>query len=672
MKFAFRFTIILLTLIGFNSAFCQDAIDSLEQLYITESNKDKQIDLLIELSKTSLSTNFEKSLSYSSAALKKINALEQTDENLQKKSLIENIIGVNYLYMGKYDKSLQHCLASLKIAEEIQDSSRMSASLNNLGLIYGYKNELEKSNDYFLESAKIDEALGNLSSSAISYSNIASSYFGMDDYENGKIYYDKSMEIYKEIGDDDGIASLYLINGRQLEKKKKYKDALKYYDLAISIYESYDNTESLLTSYQYKANLYSKVNKRNEAITFYKKNLELALKLNSAHNISMAYEGLSGVYETMGNMGKALEYYKYHVQWNDTVFNQNSENVIAEMQAKYNYEKEERENKILKQEAAISQLELENNKKRLQSSRIIIFSTIGGAILLLLLAFVLYKQNKLKEETNAKLIEVNNEISEAKLIIEEKNKDITDSIEYAKYIQHAILPKKESVIQCFDDAFLLLMPKDVVSGDFYWFQKYGDYAVIVMADCTGHGVPGGFMSMMGIEMLNQVLGDPSVMQAGQALEEINKRICNNLNKAGSERQQRDGMDLSICIFNRSKNTVQYAGANRPLILIRNGEPELIKPNKYGVGGSLEENKKFTNHEFEVLKGDQFYMFSDGYPDQFGGPKNKKFMRKRFTNILVENAKESMQMQEKNLISEFNNWKGELEQIDDVCVVGVRI
>jgi tetratricopeptide (TPR) repeat protein len=232
-----------------------------------------------------------------------------------------------------------------------------------------------------------------------------------------------------------------LIKGNELYKVDEYKKALKFYDLAESIFKALEAVESLDDVYQYKAQLYNKINERKKAIEYSSKSIDLAKKLNSPYSISLAYLNLSSIYEKSKDMGKALDAYKLYVAWTDSVFNQKSESLITEMQAKYNFEKEERENKILKQEASIAQLEIDNKQKQIESSRIIIISIIGGGVLLILLTFVLYKQNKLKEQTNLQLVKVNNEITEAKQIIEEKNKDITSSIQYAKYIQQAILPR---------------------------------------------------------------------------------------------------------------------------------------------------------------------------------------------------------------------------------------
>ena len=655
-----------------SSVFCQEEVKELQKQLKSEKNQLKRIDLLIELSKTVYYNDFNQSLNYAEKAKELIDIQKPTVELKSKKALATNIIGVCYLNLGKHDKAIENCLQSLNIAEEIKDSVRMGKALNNLGMIYGYKEEYDKSNEYFLQSAALAEQLNDFDGAAISYSNVSASYYDLGDKEKGNLFYDKAMELYKKVNDDYGIASLYLIKGNELRKDKKYKKALKYYDLSESIYQDLDVLESLIDVYHYKAQLYNKVKQTRKALEYSNKSLQLAQELESPHSLSLAYSILSAVFEKAGQYEKALDAYKSYVAWNDTVFNQKSESLITEMQAKYNYEKEERENKILKQKAAIDQLEIENKQKLLETSKIIVISIAVGVLLLALLVFVLYKQNKLKEETNSKLVEVNNEISKAKQIIEEKNNDITSSIEYAKYIQQAILPKKEYINKCFSDTLLLLLPKDVVSGDFYWFQKFGKYSVLVLADCTGHGVPGGFMSMMGVELLNQVLSDPSVLEAGQALEEIDKRIRKNLNHVGSERQQNDGMDMALCIFDTEEKTIQYAGANSPLVFIRDGELERIVPDKFGVGGATEQTKTFKTHQFKVKDNDIFYMYSDGYPDQFGGPKNKKFMRKRLLNLLLEISNSPMEKQKKELLKVFYSWKGDLEQIDDVSIVGVTV
>jgi serine phosphatase RsbU (regulator of sigma subunit) len=572
------------------------------------------------------------------------------------------------LLLANYDESLKNLFISLEISESIKDTSLISNVINNIGALYGDKGELSKSYYYFSRSAELDELSGNLAGAADAYSNLSLYYFADSIYAEGELYYKKAMKIYKEMGEEDKIATLYLSKALEMLNQKKHRKSLKYYDLAISIFLNSNSYGSLATSYVNVSYLYSKIDNQKEAERYGLLALEMAKKLNSPDHIMKAYESLSETNEETGNTRHSLKYLKKYIEWKDTIFNRES----AEAIAKYNFDKEEKENKILKQEAAINLLEMDNNQKVLESSRIVMYSAISGGILLSLLTFLLYNRNKLKQKTNDKLQSANNSLTEAKEVIEEKNKDITASIQYAKYIQQAILPKKETIAESFDDSFLLLLPKDVVSGDFYWFKKINRYSILVLADCTGHGVPGGFMSMMGAEMLNQVVSDPKIMNTGDALAEIDKRIISNLNQVGSKLQQNDGMDIALCVFDLENQILHFSGANRPLIRVRDNELTMIKPNRYGVGGVATINKTFSAIQLDIKKGDSYYMYSDGYPDQFGGEKNKKFMRKRLNNFILEQSSLNMAQQEVNFLKTFHNWKGAMNQIDDVCLIGVKI
>jgi serine phosphatase RsbU (regulator of sigma subunit) len=674
MKPTFTLVFILFIITSFNGAISKTSeIDSLKKLIIVEQRNEEKIDLLNQLFTLQYHSNYENALFNANYALTLSKNIDfEKLDNKKRISQVRNNLGIAYLLLANYDESLHNLLISLEISETIKDTNRMSNAINNIGTLYGYKGEMDKSFKYFIESAELEELSGNLQGAAGSYTNLATYYFSDSSYIEGEVYYNKAMKIYRDLGDENNISLLYSVRALELMNQRKYKDALKYYNLSISISKALNKIGNLATGYLNLSYLYLKVNKRKEAAEYGLLAIDMAKKLKSPDHIRRSYENMSDVQEKTGNMGKALDYYKKSIQWKDTIYNKESTEAIAKMTAKYNFDKEEKENKILKQDAAIHVLEFDNNQKKLESSRIIMYSAVIGGVLFLLLAFTLYNRNKIKQKANDKLLDANNSLTEAKEVIEEKNKDITASIEYAQYIQQAVLPKKEVIAESFAESFLILLPKDLVSGDFYWFQKYGKYSVLVMADCTGHGVPGGFMSMMGAEMLNQVLVDPQVIEAGVALGEVDKRIKNNLNQVGSIRQQSDGMDLGLCIFNADEKTLQFSGANRPLVRVRDGELTIIGPNKFGVGGALDEKKVFDTIYLEIKEGDCYYMYSDGYPDQFGGPKNKKFMKKRLNQLILEQSINKMDKQEEAFLSTFYDWKGSIEQIDDVCLVGVRV
>jgi serine phosphatase RsbU (regulator of sigma subunit)/ligand-binding sensor domain-containing protein len=263
------------------------------------------------------------------------------------------------------------------------------------------------------------------------------------------------------------------------------------------------------------------------------------------------------------------------------------------------------------------------------------------------------------------------EVVKQKEVIELKNKDITDSINYAKRIQEAILPTRENFNSLFPESFILFKPKDIVSGDFYWLSEKNGMALIAAADCTGHGVPGAFTSMIGNALLNEIVNDRTILEPGKILDALREGIIKALKQSGKEGESKDGMDISLCAIDFKAMELQYAGAYNPLFLIRNGELIEIKADKYPIGIS-DRRSQFTNHKMELKKGDTFYIFSDGYADQFGGPDGKKYMRKRFKELLLEMQHISMEVQGRALDKSIVNWQGANEQVDDILIIGIRM
>ncbi|MEP7169784.1 MAG: SpoIIE family protein phosphatase [Bacteroidota bacterium] len=276
-----------------------------------------------------------------------------------------------------------------------------------------------------------------------------------------------------------------------------------------------------------------------------------------------------------------------------------------------------------------------------------------------------------KEKLEQQVAERTLEISYQKNLVESKNKDITDSINYAKRIQSAILPDIKIIQQTFRQSFILYLPKDIVSGDFYLFAQKNDRVLVAAADCTGHGVAGAFMSMIGSSLLNQIINEKGITEPAKILNQLNNEIVQSLKQ--KETESNDGMDISICSINLKNNDLQFAGANRPLYLIRKNEIAVYPPDKFPIGGlQILNDESFTNHTIKLQAGDTLYFFSDGYADQFGGEKAKKMMTKKFKEILLSIQNLSMQEQENHLKEYFEKWKGKYEQVDDVLIIGIRV
>lgn len=282
------------------------------------------------------------------------------------------------------------------------------------------------------------------------------------------------------------------------------------------------------------------------------------------------------------------------------------------------------------------------------------------------------QRDSLEEQRNM-LSEANTSLQQAYSEIEEKNRHIEDSIRYAKRIQNAILPPDQYVRRLFTDYFILYMPKDIVSGDFYWVSHAGNKAFIAAVDCTGHGVPGAFMSIVGHDRLNYAVNVMEAERPSEILDNLNKGVTDTLRQTRSELSVKDGMDIALLSIDFDHNKLEYAGAFNPLYHFRGGELRQVPADKFPVGAFIgEELNKFTNHEITIQSGDVLYVFSDGYSDQFGGPRNKKFMSKRFREMLLEIHALPMKEQKEFLTNRIQEWMGENQQVDDILIIGIRI
>ncbi|MDG1440940.1 MAG: SpoIIE family protein phosphatase, partial [Flavobacteriales bacterium] len=288
--------------------------------------------------------------------------------------------------------------------------------------------------------------------------------------------------------------------------------------------------------------------------------------------------------------------------------------------------------------------------------------------LILLISLSIYSSNKYLNQRRytAKIKE------ESRIRLEEKNKEIVDSINYAKRIQDAMMTSEAYRKSVIAKSFVFFKPKDVVSGDFYWvFKDKEENIFFTVADCTGHGVPGAFMSMIGTSLLNEIIVEKKIKNTNRILDELRKQIIKSLNHDDND-DQKDGMDISVCKLNFKKNLLEFSGAHNPLQVVRNGEIKTYKGDSQAVGLETVKLKPFTKHNVNLQKNDMIYIYSDGYQDQFGGEKGKKYMKSKFKKLLQKISKEEVKKQNELLELELSNWMKNEEQIDDICIMGVRI
>ena len=653
-------------------------------------------------------------------------------------------IGTIYGKQGDIPKALEYFNKSLKIREEIGDKQGMADSFNNIGLIYNNQGDIPKAIEYYNKSLKLYEEIGDKQGMSTSFINIGAIYDNQGDIPKALEYYNKSLKLYEEIGDNNGMAlsfnNIGLIYYNQASAAKSRQDivgsdslinkAIEYYIKSLKIQEEIGDKEGMAYSFKNIGAIYYKNNVLSKAKSYIEKGYKLSKELGYPEYIEKCAGWLKKVYEKQGNYKLAYQYYKEEILMHDSIQNEENYKKTQKQQAKYEYEKKAATDSIANAKAMeIKDLDLARKDAESKKQRILLFSFLAGFIIILVFSIFLYRlfvQKKManailaqqKEEISAQRDEIETQrdlVTEQKDHIEEIHKEVTDSINYAKRIQEAVLPVSVAARSVMGDHFVLFKPKDIVSGDFYWTTKINNWLIVAVADCTGHGVPGAFMSMLGISFLNEIVNKKEITKANQVLNQLRAEIINALQQKGEQGEQKDGMDISLVVIKNHETSpksqipsseqtsdvlktsevfeAQWAGANNPLWIVRavtqsSGllvEPEVrdtettnqrivlqeVKPDKQPIAIHIE-MKDFTNHEIQLSKGDTIYLSSDGYEDQFGGEKGKKFLSKNLKQLLQDNCDKPMDEQRNILDTTFENWKGEHEQIDDVTLLGIRI
>jgi tetratricopeptide (TPR) repeat protein/serine phosphatase RsbU (regulator of sigma subunit) len=714
----------LLILLSFRLPAQRSYTDSLEKVLASSRDPAKRMVLLNQLSNALAKTNPERSLDY---ALKALDLAEKQNNKVAIASGSTNV-GNSYFIKGNYPQALKMYLAAEKMLNELGDRKGMAGSYMGIGNVYYTQGDLPKAREYYLKAMVIREELNDKNGMSGCYNNLGNLYQMEKSFEKALEYHQKSLKLKLELGDYKGLSSSYGNIGLSLFEMGQYDSALVYQQKALKLRQELNNKAGQSASYINIASIYEKMGRQQEAITYLEKALELSKSLGYKEGEKNAYASLSNAWEKQGDFAKSLEYFRLYSEVKDTLLNEDTRKQVATLQTIYETEKKEKEIILLTKERAIQDLVLqqqedelirqtfENEKKRaeielltqqkrlqameiekkqgeierqkllaeanareLRAQRMVRNFTIAGLGMVMLLAFFIYRGYRLKKKSNIELSKRNEEIRKAYTIIEQnrdeiaqKNKDIQDSINYAQRIQQAILPPIPSIKAAFPDSFVLYKPRDIVSGDFYAFIEKNGKTIVAAVDCTGHGVPGAFMSMIGTDQLNQIIMEHNITRPAEILSRLNKGIRQALKQGDEDSDSRDGMDIAICAFDLKSNVVEFAGAQRPLWYISNGVFTEIKANELPIGGSTAEDYSFTNHTFGYSPGDAFYLFSDGYVDQFGGAQGKKFMSRRFKELVMDIYSRPMNDQHALLLDSFEHWKQDIDQVDDVLVLGVRV
>ncbi len=602
--------------------------------------------------------------------------------------------------------------------------------LNYLGLIQRSLGNYELAIKYFYQSLEIAEKLDNKDKIAVSHTNIGGVYYYQDNYKDAVSSFEKAKDIRLKLNDSAGVAGLENNMGALLLEEKKFKEALQNFKQAYTFYETKkteryqasvlnniarcyiglkQNSEAInylhlaiiygqktgykptiINSNYLMGDIYQAQNKFLDALLYYKKSLDLAREDQLKPLIRDLYKKMAETENLLNNFKNAYHYHTLYAIYQDSILNENTNKQIAEIQEKYESEKKEKEIESLSKEKLLQEVEINKKKNELNKQKNIRnYSFIGLGIFAL--SFLLLYLNYTTKKKSAKILEEKNKE------IETKNKDITDSIQYASRIQNAILPSVNEFKNTFSNSFILYKPKDIVAGDFYWMEKLNssvnsrEAVIIAAADCTGHGVPGAMVSVVCSNALNRVVKEYQTTEPAKILDKTRELVIEHFSKSDAE--VKDGMDISLCkveFLDTGKFLIEWAGANNPLWICRprntgtdnkinassvvsNNNFDLLEiaANKQPIGSFIN-TSPFTNHLIELQKGDSIFLFTDGFADQFGGEKGKKMKSSNFKKLLLSIQHENMNKQLQMLNDAFETWRGNYEQVDDVCVIGIKL
>lgn len=567
------------------------------------------------------------------ALLPLLDMYKELGDTLNMGRTLFNLSGI-YYKIENFPKALEYQLKVLDyikvIGEDKVGLEPVGAVNNDIAITYIQLKNYEKGLEHLLKAKKISETLKDTGAIAMINNNIGEIYFLKNDYNLALEYYSKALDYQKKSGYD---ISMYAGNvGATYNKLKLFRTALDYCK------ESYKN----------------------------------ALEQESGEAIKFAAENLTDCYEGLGDLASAYKYYKIFNAYKDSLDISANKGKIMQIEMQNGFKSE------LQAQELIQKQKDEKMNAELKQQKMMRNFAVGGIVLLVFGLFFAVRSYNIKRKSNILLAAQKKEIEDKNMILHQQkehiemiHQEVSQSIDYAKRIQSSIFPNESILANSFPDHFILFHPKDRVSGDFFWWAGVEDSIVIAVADCTGHGVPGAFMSMLGISFLREIVTKEYVVQPDVILRKLRKEIINTLNQEGRIGEQKDGLDIALISINLQTKLMQFAGANNPVYIMRDGNITEIKADKMPIS-IYDRMEKFTNNEYQLNANDNIYLFSDGFADQFGGENMKKFKYKPFQELLVSVASKPMPEQKEIIDSTFLGWKKSVEQTDDVLVVGIRV
>jgi len=584
-------------------------------------------------------------------------------ESLKVRLIFVNIIlsiFIQKISIGQTVEDLEH--KKEKYKNEVNKIELMSVH-NKLGTLYWQKGNLEEAIVNYKEAIHLSDELGNINAQRIISGYLGLIYLEKGDYNEAVLHFNTSLRLNLSAKKIPEIISDYVNIANALQELGNYSEsninALKAIEKSLEI----NNLSTAKTCNLILAENYEKLGDSKKAAEYFSRYNTLEKHLQKEQLSQLKTEK-----EEIQSEKKQIQSEKQQIQ---------SEKQQIEKELKTTEDKMQEVSREMQLQKQLHDIRLKKQRERIYYLSIALLLFLGILLLFLI-------QNRVRKKTNLKLKEQNNKIEQQKTEIEKQRdlansqrKNLTDSIQYARRIQSAVIPRPENLHEHFKDSFIMYRPRDIVSGDFYWFAQKDELFVIAAVDCTGHGVPGAFMSMLGVAYLNEIVNKIAInihinaLNADEILNQLRDKVISSLHQSESREDSKDGMDMALCIVDFENKKLQFAGAYNSLVIVRKGEIIKYKGDKMPVSYHLRKDIPFTRHTIQLEENDCMYLFSDGYIDQFGGEQGRKFLINRFTKQLLEIHHKPMQEQKAILEYVYDEWKGDNIQIDDVLVIGFR-
>lgn len=590
-------------------------------------------------------------------ARKSIPYFKNTNNQLEL-ALSLSSIGTSLVRLGKVKEGLTYYHQSQTIYQKINRPKGVANVDIMIANVYRNMEEYEKAKEKFLHALSYYEKDNDLLNQAEVWNLLGITYKWSKDTINAIKAYTRSFELSKQANSLFDIASARLNLGIIFQGQKQYEKAAGNYKESLRDFETLNSLDGMVYSLNCLADLYQEMGKPGMALSYAQKAYEVSVKIGYPMSIMNSSQALSTLYKETGNYKEALKFSDLYYEMRDSAQGMETQKAALETQLKFENEKKLQtlREKQLKKELT--------HKQARERQKLILLSVIFGLVLVIGFSAYLYTRFRLiRKQKN--IIEVQ------KHTVEHKNKEILDSINYAKRLQEAILPPMKMVKEYLPLSFILYKPKDIVAGDFYFMEVLNNKVIFAAADCTGHGVPGAMVSVVCSNALARCVKEFKLNDPGKILDKTRELVLETFSK--SESQVRDGMDISLACIDFTTGELLWSGANNPIWIIRKTNPTdliEIKPDKQPIGSS-DYNNPFCTHTLHLQKGDRLYIFTDGFADQFGGDSGKKLKSANFKKLLVELQIHTMEAQHQKINDWFENWRGQYEQIDDVCLMGIE-